>query len=291
LGGRIVESDPELMATYKVCPISARDATPRIVEPSPLIRSSRPRRQARINRLGRDQRERGTDMRILVTAGNTQTPIDRVRSITNIFSGRTGARIAARAFDRGHAATLLTSHPEVLGSIPSTRPRALPHWRIRSYRSFDDVDAAMGEEIRTGGFDAVIHAAAVSDYRVAGIYTNNDGRFADVSAGKVKGSYPELWLKLLPTPKLVDRIRSEWDFAGVLVKFKLEVGIAEEELRVVAERARLHSRADLLVANTLEGMNDWALLGGAAGYEKVPRGDLADRLLDAVESLARGQRQ
>jgi phosphopantothenate---cysteine ligase (CTP) len=230
-------------------------------------------------------------MKILVTAGNSQTPIDRVRSITNIFSGRTGARIAARAFDRGHAVTLLTSHSEAIEAIPSIRPRGAPDWRLRPYRTFDDLDAAMDVEVRAGRFDTVIHAAAVSDYRVAGIYTNNDGHFADVSAGKVKGSYPELWLKLVPTPKLVDRIRSEWEFAGVLVKFKLEVGISEEKLREVAERARLHSRADLLVANTLEGMNDWALLGGAAGYEKLPRGELPDRLLDAVESLSRKQRQ
>ena len=48
-------------------------------------------------------------MKILVTAGNTQTPIDRVRSITNIFSGRTGARIAARAFNRTAPST--TSMP------------------------------------------------------------------------------------------------------------------------------------------------------------------------------------
>ena len=34
-------------------------------------------------------------MKILVTAGNTQVPIDRVRCITNIFSGRTGTRINA----------------------------------------------------------------------------------------------------------------------------------------------------------------------------------------------------
>ena len=59
-------------------------------------------------------------MKILVTAGNTQTPVDRVRCITNVFSGRTGARIALAAHDRGHAVTLLTSQPGVvrdLGSI------------------------------------------------------------------------------------------------------------------------------------------------------------------------------
>ena len=41
-------------------------------------------------------------MRILVTAGNTQAPIDRVRCLTNIFSGRTGTRIALEARQHGH---------------------------------------------------------------------------------------------------------------------------------------------------------------------------------------------
>ena len=50
-------------------------------------------------------------MKILVTAGNTQTPIDRVRCITNIFSGKTGAQIALEAHRHGHSVVLLTSHP------------------------------------------------------------------------------------------------------------------------------------------------------------------------------------
>ena len=225
-------------------------------------------------------------MNILVTAGNTQTPVDRVRCITNIFSGRTGAQIAARAFDRGHTAVFLTSHPEVLADFPSPRHRGEPDFRVRPYRTFDDLETAMSDEITHGHFDVVIYAAAVSDYRVAGIFTQRDGQFEDVSAGKVKGSHPELWLKLVPTPKLVDKIRSEWNFAGGLVKFKLEVGLSESELLAVAEKARIHSQADLMVANTLEGMHDWALLGGAGGYAKVPRAELAARLIDAVEALA-----
>ena len=72
----------------------------------------------------------------------------------------------------------------------------------------------------------VVHAAAVSDYAVAGVFAGG----ADVSAGKVKSSHPELWLKLTPTPKLVDRIRDPWGFRGTLVKFKLEVGLGEPEL-------------------------------------------------------------
>ncbi len=225
-------------------------------------------------------------MNILVTAGNTQTPVDRVRCITNIFSGRTGAQIAARAFDRGHTVAFLTSHPEVLAAFPSPRHRGEPDFRVRTYRTFDDLDTAMAEEIRSGKFDVVIHAAAVSDYRVAGTFTQHNGQFKDVSSGKVKGSHPELWLKLVPTPKLVDKVRAEWGFAGVLVKFKLEVGLSDAELLEVAERARVHSRADLMAANTLEGMSDWALIGAGPGsYRKIPRDELADQLLDLVEGL------
>jgi phosphopantothenate-cysteine ligase/phosphopantothenoylcysteine decarboxylase/phosphopantothenate--cysteine ligase len=225
-------------------------------------------------------------MNILVTAGNTQTPVDRVRCITNIFSGRTGARIAARAFDRGHTVTLITSHPETMAALPAARPRASPEWCLRPYRTFDELDTAMGEEIAAGKFDVVIHAAAVSDYRVAGVFTRHDGEFQDASAGKVQGSHPELWLKLTPTPKLVDKVRSAWGFSGVLVKFKLQVGMSEAELLEVAERARLHSAADLMVANTLEGMHEWAVVGaGEGGYRRVTRAELPDHLLDRVEAM------
>jgi phosphopantothenate-cysteine ligase/phosphopantothenoylcysteine decarboxylase/phosphopantothenate--cysteine ligase len=225
-------------------------------------------------------------MNLLVTAGNTQTPVDRVRCITNIFSGRTGAQIAARAYDRGHAVTLFTSNPEVLEAIPAARPRSAPDWQVRPYRTFDDLEKSMAGAIPGGPFDVIVHAAAVSDYSVAGIYTHEGGEFHDARAGKVKGSHPELWLKLTPTPKLVDQIRGAWGFAGVLVKFKLEVGLSEAELLEVAEKARVHSSANLMVANTLEGMHDWAVVGAGEGsYRRVTRAELPDYLLDQIERL------
>lgn len=225
-------------------------------------------------------------MNVLVTAGNTQTPVDRVRCITNIFSGRTGAQVASTAHDRGHRVTLLTSHPEVLEAVPAARERVAPGWVVRSYRTFDDLERLMAEEITSGRYDAVIHAAAVSDFHVAGVFTQRDGQFEDVSAGKVKSSHPELWLKLVAAPKLVDKVRGEWGFRGKLVKFKLEVGVSEDELVTIAERSRLQSEADLMAANTLDGMHEWALLGaGSNGYVKLPRAELAGRLISSLESL------
>ena len=99
---------------------------------------------------------------------------------------------------------------------------------------------------------------------------------------------PELWLRLVPTPKLIDMVRATWGFRGVLVKFKLEVGLGDDELLEVAERSRRHSDADLMVANTLEGAADYAFLGAARGsYQRVERRDLPGRLIEAIEHAHR----
>lgn len=231
-------------------------------------------------------------MRILVTAGNTQTLIDRVRCITNIFTGRTGASIAVEAERRGHAVTLLTSHPEVVQDQGGLQ--------IHAYRTFADLRQLMMEHIRGQQLDAVIHCAAINDYESGGIYsptpgtqfhvqegtwTGNPPGLFDRAAGKVKSDEPELWLRLVRSPKLVDFIRGEWGFSGRLVKFKLEVGLSDAELLAVAERSRQQSQADLMVANTLEGAADWAFLGPLQGqYERLTRPQLPQRLLDVLEA-------
>jgi phosphopantothenate---cysteine ligase (CTP) len=221
-------------------------------------------------------------LKILVTAGNTQTPVDRVRCITNIFSGKTGARIATTAFGRGHDVTLFTSHSEVIDSSLHSTARA--SWTVKSYRTFEDLQALMADEIPHGSYDAIVHAAAVSDYAVTGVFARgDDGHFTDVASGKVKGSNPELWLRLVPTPKLVDRIRRDWNFQGKLVKFKLEVDVTEEALLAIAETSRQYSGADLMVANTLEGMHEWAYVG-AGEYVRVCRAELAEELLTHLET-------
>jgi len=237
-------------------------------------------------------------MNLLVTAGNTQTPIDRVRCITNIFTGRTGAQVALEAHRRGHAVTLLTSHPEVVRDLaPAFRPDA--RWAVRPYRTFHDLHDAMAELVPGDGFAGLVHAAAVSDYHLAGTYAPvtgahfdpmtsawTNGKLMDVSAGKVKSHHPELWLRLTPTPKLADLVRTAWGFRGTFVKFKLEVGATDEQLREVALRSRGQSDADLIVANTLEGKDAAAWIGDRQdGWERVERAKLAGRLLELVDKV------
>jgi phosphopantothenoylcysteine synthetase/decarboxylase len=241
-------------------------------------------------------------MKILVTAGNTQAPVDQVRCLTNIFTGRTGAGIALAAHRRGHAVALLTSHPEAIAEAGGQAAGA--GWEVEPYRTFDDLQAAMEGRIRAAGLDVVIHCAAVSDYLCAGVYAA-DGqtrfdptalcwtatgpdrpRLVDRQAGKVKSDEAELWLRLVRAPKLVDRVRTDWGFRGTLIKFKLEVGTSDERLLEIAEASRRASHADLMVANTLEGASSYAFLGPLGGaYQRISRSELPERLLDTIERL------
>lgn len=240
-------------------------------------------------------------MNILVTAGNTLVPIDRVRCITNVFTGRTGAGIARCAWERGHTVTLLTSHPEAVENPPHSE-----RWATLTYRTFEDLRDLMSERIARDNLETVIHCAAVSDYLAGGIYAPEEGThfhtdsghwqskdatgpvLVNRAAGKVKSDEPELWLRLVRAPKLIDSIRDEWGFRGLLVKFKLEVGVSDAELLAVAERSRTHSGANLMVANTLEGANEWAFLGPLHGqYQRMPRRELAEHLLIALEQYPR----
>src|SRR5437867_6535145 len=99
-------------------------------------------------------------MNILVTAGNTIVPIDRVRCITNIFTGRTGTTIALHCHERGHTVTLLSSHPELVGMLRGD-DGSRPHWKTDPYRTFAELRERLADSLLAGQFDVLIHCAAV----------------------------------------------------------------------------------------------------------------------------------
>lgn len=233
-----------------------------------------------------------TPLKILVTAGATEVPIDRVRAITNIFKGKTGTEIAmAFAFDgwrteRPNAVTLLTSNKQLADDMLCENSdvgiSGGPDVRTLPYRTFDELASLMRHEIRTRKYHVVIHSAAVSDYRVAGVHTRgDDGELVALDAsGKVGSSHERLFLELERTPKLLEQIRGPWGFTGKLIQFKLEVGIDDAELIARARAALVRSQGDLVVANCLEWSRDAAILVDRDGHvERVDRARLPDALI------------
>jgi phosphopantothenate---cysteine ligase (CTP) len=231
-------------------------------------------------------------MRFLITAGNTREPIDSVRDWGNIFTGGTGLAIA-RALAEVGKVELLTSnrqHIAELGGGPIETVAFTTHAELR---------VALRERVTTAGYDAIFMTAAVSDYRPAGGYAVME-RTAEgeverwvvrrVQAGKIKSDYPQIAILGEKTEKLVDLFRTEWDYRGILVKFKLEVDIGVDALLEIGENSRLASGADHLVANTLamtRGPEAGAYLLSAGGREWVRRNELPGRMVRLVREATK----
>jgi phosphopantothenoylcysteine decarboxylase/phosphopantothenate--cysteine ligase len=92
-------------------------------------------------------------MRILITAGPTQEPIDAVRYIGNRSSGKMGAALAAAVRRGGHSATIIVGPVSI--AFPGIR-------RIDVRTSGQMLDAVMREFPE---HDLLIMAAAVADFR------------------------------------------------------------------------------------------------------------------------------
>lgn len=180
-------------------------------------------------------------MNVLVTSGPTREPIDGVRFISNLSSGRTGAAICEVLAARGIGVTQLYGVDSAV---------AMGVTRREMFTDHASLDAILRRLLEDGGYDAVIHTAAVGDFSVA------------EAAPCVKlGSGQELVLRLRPNAKIIDSIRG---FAGgrdlLLIGFKLthdsDAGAQARAARELMQR----SGADYVV------QNDLATIGNGAGH-------------------------
>ena len=219
-------------------------------------------------------------MRVLITAGSTQTPIDKVRAITNIFKGKTGTDIAYYFADKSHNVTLITSRPEIMEGMLKEDGWPMPNLTVIKYTTFNELMQLMKAEIVNGKYDLIIHSAAVSDYKVDGVFQMN--AVNDLSELNSEAKIPsgkELYIKVSPTEKIVDKIKGEWGFTGKLVMFKLQVGMSRNELKRVARASMLRSNADMIVANCLEWANKEAYVIGRTGRPtKVSRNNIGSEI-------------
>lgn len=210
-------------------------------------------------------------MKILVTSGGTQEPIDSVRFIGNRSSGRTGAVLVEQALSRGHAVMHLRAASAVTAAPDKGRERLLE----ALFSTHAELKASLSLFCQRYRPDVVIHAAAVADFRCA-----------EVLEGKLD-SAAELTLRLLPTEKLAPLLRGLLPDARIVV-FKLGAGLGLEELFAKARDTLKAASADLVVANFSEAMGDhqaqraWILDSRDVLSETKTKTELARALLDAL---------
>ena len=179
-------------------------------------------------------------LRVLVTSGGTAEPVDGVRVLTKTSTGATGAGIAAHFARCGHEVVLLRAHHAARPDTPC---------REEQFGSFADLDAALARLLGGEKFDAVIHAAAVSDFGVASIEVA--GAVLAPATAKLESDASPV-LSLRPHPKLVDGLRACSANPGlVVVAFKLTHGAGADEAQATVRGLFSHARADFVVHNDL----------------------------------------
>lgn len=150
-------------------------------------------------------------MKVLITGGGTQEPIDQVRVLTNISTGKTAAKIADGFIKEGCCVTYVHG---VQAALPHEPCDLVP------FTSHASLDQALRDLLSKEQFDAVIHLAAVSDYTVESI-SQGDSLKRPQEMGKISSKDP-LVLHLKPTRKIIHHLKEEAVFATfILIGFKL----------------------------------------------------------------------
>jgi len=206
-------------------------------------------------------------VKILVSAGGTQEPLDPVRHISNRSSGKMGYAIAEAARDRG-AEVALVSAPTTL--VPPVGVKL-----IRVQTAIQMRDACI---LAAADADVIIMAAAPADYRPK-----------KAAAEKIKkGEIEILSLELAENPDILGAIKGDM----------IRVGFAAESEHLLrnAKEKLLKKNLDLIVANDITQPNS----GFDADSNKVilidrdgkvtrlpllPKLEVADKILDRVVAL------
>jgi len=160
---------------------------------------------------------------VLITAGRTEEAIDPVRYISNRSSGKTAVALASVFLANGYSVEV------VAGPMEAEFPGGAAVHRVRSAC---EMHRAVME--RLSGADALVHCAAVADYRPK-----------DPAQSKIKDSRSQLVLELVPNPNILRDSVAAKKPNQVVVGFALETDHFEEH----AQEKLQKSGADALLLN------------------------------------------
>jgi phosphopantothenoylcysteine decarboxylase/phosphopantothenate--cysteine ligase len=207
--------------------------------------------------------------KILITAGPTEEPLDPVRFITNLSSGKMGYALARVARRHGAQVTLITG--------PTNLPLPLVE-NIIKVRTAQEMHKAVMDNYKKA--TVVIKAAAVADYRPKLI-----------AHDKIKKDDKPRTIELVRNPDIIDEI-------GKIKKNTVLVGFAMETKDLLASaREKLKKKnMDLIVANSLldEGAgfqadtNKITILDREGDTQSLPvmtKIEAAEKILERVAGL------
>ena len=205
---------------------------------------------------------------LLITAGPTFEPIDPVRGITNLSSGKMGYAIAQAAWEAGGLVTLI-SGPTALAT-----PYGVKRVQVQTAQQMHDaVMAALKQQTQ----QAFIAVAAVADWRVAN---------ASTQKLKKTGEHDTPILQFAQNPDILASVAALPD-APYCVGFAAE----SENLLEYAAAKRVRKNIPLLVGNighqTFGQDDNELVLFDAQGTTQLPRADKQTLAIALIQELAK----
>jgi phosphopantothenoylcysteine decarboxylase/phosphopantothenate--cysteine ligase len=212
-------------------------------------------------------------MRCLITCGPTYQPLDNVRRLTNFSTGRLGIGLANYLRAAGHDVLLLKGYyatcPDPFGAktITFTTNEDLLHI----------VRGAAKDE-----YDAVFHAAAVSDFAFGAVYKRlaND-TLQPVTSGKFGTRDGNLLVELVPTPKIIRQLRALFPAARI-VGWKYEVDGSRESAIGLGQNQIIENETNYSVVN---GPTYGDGFGIVSGQGLVEHCSSAEPLYQSLEAM------
>ena len=211
-------------------------------------------------------------VRVLISAGRTEEPLDPVRVLTNRSSGRMGFALAEAARDRGADVTV------VAGPVSVEPPQGV---RIVPVVTAVQMERALREEAARA--QVLVMAAAVADYRPA-----------HPTAQKIKRVEESLTITLESTPDILAALGAAKPKGQVVVGFALETEDGVERAR----RKLATKHADLIVLNAPDHgigtkTNLVTLVEARSALElpEASKREVAEHILDRVIELRGGSHE
>jgi len=214
-------------------------------------------------------------MNCIVTAGPTYEPLDDVRRLTNFSTGQLGTELANFLVARGHQVTLLVS-------VQATHGGERQAQRVEVFTTAD----SLREKLRAMSakkVNAVLHAAAVSDFRFGRIQLQSPhGKLKEIKSRKIPTNTGTLLVELVPTRKIIAGLRA-WFPSAKLVGWKFEAEGGRPDAVRAAEQQLTQCLTDACVANGPAYGEGFGLITIRSHVH------LADppRLFDALEKMVR----
>jgi phosphopantothenoylcysteine decarboxylase/phosphopantothenate--cysteine ligase len=177
---------------------------------------------------------------LLITSGGTQEPIDSMRVITNLSSGKTATRMAEYFYQLGFKVSLVLASNAV-------RPR-FKEISVIPFQSYLDLETCLKKTLAENHFSAVIHAAAVSDFSVSELKQNN--RVLKLSEDQKVKSDSDLQIHLKPNPKILPKIK-RWskNSRTTVIGFKFTSTQKTDERVQAVNKLFENEQVDLVVHN------------------------------------------